>query len=84
MGLAQRLCAQQLHDRTTEPSAARLPQWMARLIVGAGEDATSEINVDQDPRFGCGRLRSVRFGKPLKTRAAGVQRAPRRIGALLL
>jgi hypothetical protein len=28
------------------------------------EDATSEIEIGQDPRFGCGTLRAVRFGKP--------------------
>ena len=28
------------------------------------EDATSDIDVGQDPRFGCGTLRAVRFGKP--------------------
>jgi hypothetical protein len=28
------------------------------------EDATSDIDVGQDPRFGCGELRAVRFGKP--------------------
>jgi hypothetical protein len=27
------------------------------------EDATSDIDVGQDPRFGCGTLRAVRFGK---------------------
>jgi hypothetical protein len=28
------------------------------------EDATSDIAVVQDPRFGCGELRAVRVGKP--------------------
>jgi hypothetical protein len=28
------------------------------------EDATSDIDVGQDPRFGCGELRAVRAGKP--------------------
>jgi hypothetical protein len=28
------------------------------------EDATSDIEIGQDPRFGCGTLRAVRVGKP--------------------
>jgi hypothetical protein len=28
------------------------------------EDATSDIEIGQDPRFGCGELRAVRVGKP--------------------
>ena len=28
------------------------------------EDATSDIEIGQDPRFGCGTLKAVRFGKP--------------------
>jgi hypothetical protein len=28
------------------------------------EDTTSEIEIGQDPRFGCGMLRAVRVGKP--------------------
>ena len=28
------------------------------------EDALSDIDVGQDPRFGCGTPRAVRFGKP--------------------
>jgi hypothetical protein len=28
------------------------------------EDATSDIDVGKDPRFGCGTLRTVRVGKP--------------------
>jgi hypothetical protein len=28
------------------------------------EDATSDIEIGQDPRFGCGALRAVRVGKP--------------------
>jgi hypothetical protein len=34
------------------------------------EDATSDIDVGQDPRFGCGALRAVRVGKPWRLRAA--------------
>jgi hypothetical protein len=34
------------------------------LSLDQVEDATSDIDVDQDPRFGCGTLRAVRFGKP--------------------
>jgi hypothetical protein len=32
------------------------------------EDATSDIEVGQDPRFGCGELRAVRVGKPWRQR----------------
>src|SRR5215831_17938636 len=28
------------------------------------EDATSDIEIGQDPRFGCGELRAVRAGQP--------------------
>ena len=34
------------------------------LSLDQVEDATSEIDVGQDPRVGCGTLRAVRFGKP--------------------
>jgi hypothetical protein len=34
------------------------------LSLDQVEDATSDIDVGQDPRFGCGELRAVRFGKP--------------------
>jgi hypothetical protein len=33
------------------------------LSLDQVEDATSDIDVGQDPRFGCGRLRAVRAGK---------------------
>jgi hypothetical protein len=33
-------------------------------LLDQAEDATSDIDVGQDPRFGCGTLRAVRFGKP--------------------
>ena len=49
------------------------------------EDATSDIDVGQDPRFGCGTLRAVRFWQALESRASRIlRRAPRRIEALLL
>ena len=42
------------------------------------EDATSDIAIGQDPRFGCGTPRAARVGKPLERRASGVlRRAPR-------
>jgi hypothetical protein len=34
------------------------------LSLDQVEDATSDIAVGQDPRFGCGTLRAVRAGKP--------------------
>jgi hypothetical protein len=34
------------------------------LSLDQVEDATSGIDVGQDPRFGCGELRAVRAGKP--------------------
>ena len=34
------------------------------LSLDQAEDATSDIEVGQDPRFGCGRLRAVTVGKP--------------------
>ena len=34
------------------------------LSLDQVEDATSDIEIGQDPRFGCGELRAVRFGKP--------------------
>jgi hypothetical protein len=34
------------------------------LSLDQVEDATSDIDVGQDPRFGCGELRAVRAGKP--------------------
>ena len=34
------------------------------LSLDQVEDATSDIDVGQDPRFGCGTLRAVRVGKP--------------------
>ena len=34
------------------------------LSLDQVEDATSDIEIGQDPRFGCGTLRAVRFGKP--------------------
>jgi hypothetical protein len=34
------------------------------ISLDQAEDATSDIDVGQDPRFGCGTLRAVRFGKP--------------------
>ena len=34
------------------------------LSLDQVEDATSDIDVGQDPRFGCGTLRAVRAGKP--------------------
>ena len=34
------------------------------LSLDQVEDATSGIDVGQDPRFGCDTLRAVRFGKP--------------------
>jgi hypothetical protein len=34
------------------------------LSLEQAEDATSDIDVGQDPRFGCGTLRAVRTGKP--------------------
>jgi hypothetical protein len=34
------------------------------ISLNQAEDATSDIDVGQDPRFGCGTLRAVRAGKP--------------------
>jgi hypothetical protein len=34
------------------------------LSLDQVEDATSDIEIGQDPRFGCGTLRAVRVGKP--------------------
>jgi hypothetical protein len=34
------------------------------LSLEQAEDATSDIDARQDPRFGCGTLRAVRVGKP--------------------
>jgi hypothetical protein len=34
------------------------------LSLDQVEDATSDIEIGQDPRFGCGTLRAVRAGKP--------------------
>jgi hypothetical protein len=34
------------------------------LSLDQVEDATSGIEIGQDPRFGCGALRAVRVGKP--------------------
>jgi hypothetical protein len=38
------------------------------LSLDQVEDATSDIEIGQDPRFGCGALRAVRFGKPWRLR----------------
>jgi hypothetical protein len=45
------------------PQPAYLNGWRD-LSLEQVEDATSDIDVGQDPRFGCGTLRAVRFGKP--------------------
>src|SRR6516165_11788717 len=38
------------------------------LSLDQVEDATSDIEIGQDPRFGCGALRAVRVGKPWRQR----------------
>jgi hypothetical protein len=45
------------------PQPAYLNGWRD-ISLDQVEDATSDIDVGQDPRFGCGTLRAVRFGKP--------------------
>jgi hypothetical protein len=45
------------------PQPSYLKGWRD-LSLDQVEDATSDIDVGQDPRFGCGTLRAVRVGKP--------------------
>jgi hypothetical protein len=45
------------------PQPPYLKGWR-ELSLEQAEDATSDIDVGQDPRFGCGELRAVRVGKP--------------------
>ena len=45
------------------PQPAYLNGWRD-LSLEQVEDATSDIEIGQDPRFGCGSLRAVRVGKP--------------------
>ena len=45
------------------PQPSYLNGWRD-LSLDQVEDATSDIDVGQDPRFGCGELRAVRAGKP--------------------
>jgi hypothetical protein len=48
---------------TRPPQPPYLNGWRD-LSLDQVEDATSDIAVGQDPRSGCGALRTVRFGKP--------------------
>jgi hypothetical protein len=45
------------------PQPPYLNGW-SDLSLDQVEDATSEIDIGQDPRFGCGTLRAVTLGKP--------------------
>jgi hypothetical protein len=45
------------------PQSPYLKGWRD-LSLDQVEDATSDIEIGQDPRFGCGELRAVRVGKP--------------------
>jgi hypothetical protein len=53
------------HPRPPQP--AYLNGWRD-LSLDQAEDATSDIDTGQDPRFGCGSLRAVRTGKPWRQR----------------
>src|SRR6516165_5006663 len=53
--------------RTRMPQPRYLYGWRD-LSLEQVEDATSDIEVGQDPRFGCGELRAVRVGKPWRQR----------------
>jgi hypothetical protein len=46
----------------THPAQPQCLNGWPRLSLDQVEDATSDIEMGQDPRFGCGTLRAVRFG----------------------
>jgi hypothetical protein len=59
------------------PQPAYLNGWR-ELSLDQAEDATSDIDVGQDPRFGCGNTESREIWQALATRALCVlRRAPR-------
>ena len=51
------------HPQAQPPQPRYLNGWRD-LSLEQVEDATSDVEIGQDPRFGCGELRAVRAGKP--------------------
>ena len=67
-----------------QPPQPRYLNGWRDLSLDQVEDATSDIEIGQDPRFGCGALRAVRLASRGGRAAGMLRRAPRRFEALLL